>query len=132
MHPLAALRIALPACLSLAVVACATTGAAPRPAPVALGTAFTLSPGDVAGLPGGDRLRHVATTADSRCPPDVQCVWAGEATVAFEFLPAGGHARGFELVLPRAPSTTMAGWRIELVALSRGDRPDATVRVDRH
>jgi hypothetical protein len=89
-----------------------------------------MAPGDMAALPGGDRLRYVAVTADSRCPPDVRCVWAGEATVAFDVVPAGGMPRRIELVLPRAPVAEAGAWRIQLLGLARGEAPAATIRVD--
>jgi hypothetical protein len=130
MPALRAIRHAAIAALFLAASACASLD---EPAPstmVVPGTTFTLAPGGIAALPGGDRLRYAAVTADSRCPPDVQCVWAGEATVAFDVLPAGGMPQRISLVLPREPVAVAGAWRIHLLELARGEAPAATVRVD--
>src|SRR6188472_4161830 len=49
---------------------------------VPLGTDFTLAPGDSAGIHGESRqLTFVKLTGDSRCPTNVQCVWAGSAVI---------------------------------------------------
>ena len=42
-----------------------------------LGEAFTLQPGQSRGIDGGIRLTLLEIN-DSRCPSDVQCIWAGE------------------------------------------------------
>jgi hypothetical protein len=31
-------------------------------------------------------VRYIGVTEDSRCPPDVMCVWEGQVTVAFEYV----------------------------------------------
>ena len=38
-------------------------------------------------LPDGATLRHVTVPQDSRCPPDVQCIRAGDADIEFAFTP---------------------------------------------
>lgn len=42
-----------------------------------LGETFTLQPGQFRGVDGGIRLTLLEIN-DSRCPADVQCIWAGE------------------------------------------------------
>jgi hypothetical protein len=52
---------------------------------VELGASFRLRPGETAVVAGGEwRVRFVAVRGDSRCPVDVECVWAGSAEVAVE------------------------------------------------
>lgn len=60
---------------------------APTAADVAaeLGASFRLRPGETASVAGGEwRVRFVGVRGDSRCPVDVECVWAGSAEVAVE------------------------------------------------
>jgi len=51
-------------------------------APAADGEPFHLKVGDSAKIEGADlRIGFEDVPSDSRCPRNVQCVWAGEATV---------------------------------------------------
>lgn len=87
-----------------------------------------MTPGQRHVLGDAGTLRYVAVTGDSRCPPDVQCVWAGDATVAFEWLPKGGRPEPFALhtgVEPR--SHAIAGRTLRLVSLERGLEPPAVL-----
>jgi hypothetical protein len=53
-----------------------------------VGREFKIKVGGVVTLDGGSlRLRFVRVAEDSRCPADVDCVWAGNAEVLVE---AGG------------------------------------------
>ncbi len=88
------------------------------------GATVALMPGQTASLTNGGTLRYVRLVNDSRCPPDVQCVWAGDAVIALQWMPATGTARGLELHLnPRADAgsshTDLDGRRITFTALSR-------------
>ena len=67
----------------------------------AAGVPVRLAQGVVADLPGGRTLALVAVTADSRCPANVQCVWAGEANLLFEW--------GVRGALTRVPLVTSPG-----------------------
>lgn len=50
-----------------------------------VGREFNLKVGQVVTLDGGRlRVRLARVAADSRCPVDVSCVWAGNAEVLFE------------------------------------------------
>lgn len=67
--------------LSAALAACATAAAVDALV-IQADKPFQLSPGGVAELRSQAlRLGMEGVTADSRCPKDVQCVWAGDATV---------------------------------------------------
>lgn len=45
-----------------------------------LGETFTLTPGKSVTV-DGLQITFVAVGQDSRCPPDVQCIWEGDAEV---------------------------------------------------
>lgn len=66
--------------LTLALLGCAPVETAITVEP---GSSFTLPVGKTATLKGTDtRLTFKEVSADSRCPTDVVCVWAGDATIA--------------------------------------------------
>ena len=126
-------RMLLPALLPLSLAACAA-GAAGAPgsaAPTADGTPFTLQPGQSAVLADASRLRYVRLANDSRCAPDVQCVWAGDAVVVFEWSPAFGTPQAFELHTGIEPRARRIGARtLVLQSLAQGAQPAATLQVD--
>ena len=114
--------------LTVAMLGCASGGTARS---VPLGQPFTLQPGERVALPGDASLRYLNIANDSRCPPDVQCIRAGDADVLFEFVStAGGAAEQVTLNTEKAPSASIGAWRLQLVTLEHGDAPRATVRVD--
>lgn len=95
------------------------------------GTEFTLAPGASATLADDSRLHYVRLVNDSRCPPDKQCVWAGDAIVAFQWTPASGVAQEFELHTGLEPRSQTIGTRtISLKSLARSDQPEATLLVE--
>src|SRR5205085_7430920 len=50
-----------------------------------IGHEFELKAGRVVTLDGGHlRIRFARVESDSRCPVDVECVWAGNAELLFE------------------------------------------------
>lgn len=66
-----------------AIVA-ALSGCAPMEPPIAAepGVAFSLPVGQTAAINGsGTRITFRQVQNDSRCPTDVVCVWAGDATI---------------------------------------------------
>ncbi len=55
--------------------------------------------------------------SDSRCPPHVQCIWEGEATLAMTLHMAGDHIP-FQLATPQnLRDTVINNMRIELIDL---------------
>jgi hypothetical protein len=85
--------------------------------------------GAVASLPLGGTVRvegtdlHVTferVAQDSRCPRNVTCVWAGEATVELRLRDADGSERPIVLVIPggQAAVQVPGGTLIETVGLS--------------
>jgi len=123
--------------LSCAIVLCAgcATAASDSDTGRAIvdGTDFSMRPGDRVALPDRSVLRYVDVVTDSRCPPDVQCVWAGDAEVAFIRTVAGADraAQSFSLHTGRgARSQDFGGRRLTLVSLARGKGPQAELRLD--
>lgn len=116
--------------LPLSMAACATA-AADGEARIADGTGFTMQAGGQVRLADGSRLHYLRLVTDSRCPPGVQCVWAGDAIVAFEWSPAGGAAQAFELHTGKEPRSQVLGERtLVLESLARGAQPAATLEIE--
>ena len=123
-RPSALLPIALAMILA---VGCASTGRS-----AGLGQAVTLQPGERVTLPDNASLRYLGVAADSRCPPNVQCIQAGDADVVFEFTPVAASRQRITLNTAAQPATTPLGdWQLRLIALGFGAAPPATVQVDR-
>ena len=68
------------------------------PVPVDLGQEFTLSIGQSALIQGENlNIKFLEVTSDSRCPRDVTCIWAGEASCLIEV--TKGSLEPYKLVL---------------------------------
>ena len=97
--------------------------------PGTLGAPMRLSPGVEADLGEGRSLAFLAVTGDSRCPADVQCVWAGEATLQFEWTEPGQLQRVALVASPATGSVALPnGYRLRLLSLEpapRSTRPIA-------
>ncbi|GAA5010997.1 hypothetical protein FNZ56_00990 [Pseudoluteimonas lycopersici] len=117
----------------LALAACTTAPASPAADAntVADGSTITLAPSQSAQLADNSRLDYIKLNGDSRCRPDVQCVWAGDATIAMRWTPANAMtAQDFVLHTNLDPKSFDANGRtITLQALERGDAPKATLQV---
>lgn len=88
-----------------------------------LGCAHTIEPGQPFTLAVGDQARVSSATValedlveDSRCPEEVQCIWAGQAKFAVALTERGERAAG-EVVLPGEPIPAGA-YTIELVEVA--------------
>jgi hypothetical protein len=124
-------RIAL-ACAPFLLAACAAlpTGATPA----ADGGTVRLSPGQSTLLADNSLLTYTRLVNDSRCAPDVQCVWEGDAEIALQWRAAAGAAQDLRLHTSAkgGPTSARAGARtVTLVALDRGPVPQATLRIER-
>jgi hypothetical protein len=63
---------------AMALASCGATQS-PKPQSIELGAEVTLAPGASAAFkPAGIVVQFVGVAADSRCPRDVTCMWAGE------------------------------------------------------
>lgn len=94
------------------------------------GADFEMGAGEQVSLGGLGMLRYDRLIGDSRCPPDVQCIWAGDAEVRFDWTPNGGKAEGFSLHTGTEPrERALAGYVLELKSLGRGGDPRAALKL---
>lgn len=120
--------VLLPAFVALS--ACASTSAGDAPGrSLAPGATATLAAGESVALPDASRLTYVGVRSDSRCPPDVQCIQAGSATIAFRH-DVNGAAHDVVLVTGKQDSADLGAWRLTLAGLDFASQPKATVRLD--
>lgn len=96
---------------------------------LAAGGSATLSVGESVRLPDASTLTYAGVTSDSRCPPKVQCIQAGEAVVAFRHADAAG-SHDLQLRTGDDTGASLAGGRLVLAALTFDAPPKATVRLD--
>ena len=95
------------------------------------GQGFAMHSGEQVTLGDHSSLRYVRVVSDSRCPPGVKCIWAGDAEVAFEWTPAAGAIQAFSLHTGKDPKQMTIGARqLTLESLERGATPQAQLRVD--
>ena len=125
-----ALPTILAAALSLA--ACSSVGSSgDNVARIADGSSFRMQPGQQVTLADASTLRYERLVNDSRCQPGVQCVWAGDAEVAFTWHSTGGGRDAFSLHTGRGEKSHVVGGRtVTLVGLGRGVAPKATLKLD--
>ncbi|MEO6227521.1 MAG: hypothetical protein ABIO61_06655 [Thermomonas sp.] len=125
------------AMILLLPTACATNASTTNPAdgadhPATADSNVTLGLGQTTVLNDGSRLSYTSLVNDSRCAPDVQCIWAGDAEIAMQWAPAHANAQDLRLhTSPRGgPTSTRIGERtLTLVSLERGIEPKASLTV---
>lgn len=128
-------RSILLVCGLMSMTACATqtVGGSPGGRMIQDGQTFTMHAGERITFADASALRYVRVTNDSRCPPNVQCVWAGDAEVAFEWTSGKGAVTAFSLHTGKDPKQqTLGERRLTLTSLARGEAPDAELRIDRN
>ena len=127
---------------ALGVLACAdgargTTGGRHNPTAgpgVPVGSEFTLRVGETATIADtGLRVGYLKLIEDSRCPPEVTCVWEGDAVVRVSLIVAGETEPAIRELhtydnLPQ--HAEQAGYRVELLEVAR-DGSTATFVVKR-
>lgn len=129
------IRSTLLTCGLMSMTACATQaiGGNPGGRMIDDGQTFTMHTGERVSLADSSTLRYVRVTNDSRCPPGVQCIWAGDAEVAFEWTSGSGAVTNFSLHTGKDPRQQSLGERrLTLTSLARGDAPAAELRIDRN
>lgn len=139
MSMLTALRPVLTAGMLAALAACATVAASSGNTSAGNGgrmiddaQEFSLHVGEQVTLADHSTLRYLRVVNDSRCPPGVQCIWAGDAEVAFEWMGAAAATQAFSLHTGKEPRMQMIGERrLTLLSLARGDMPEAQLRIER-
>ncbi|MGV8922675.1 MAG: hypothetical protein ACOH1L_04945 [Thermomonas sp.] len=93
----------------------------------------TLGLGQSTQLSDGSQLSYTSLINDSRCAPNVQCIWAGDAEIAMRWKPARGNAQNIHLhTSPQggATSSRIGDCTLTLVSLERGIGPKATLSID--
>lgn len=103
-----ALLLSLAACRAPVLAGSEISSAAPANSGAAVPAQVVLTAGESADLGSGRSLKFLRVQNDSRCPKNVQCVWAGEVTLAFELATAEGSSN-FQLSSSTAKSTS-ASW----------------------
>lgn len=109
--------------LSFGVLACAEGASglpsqnAPRPA---VGERFTLGVGESVPIADtGIQLTYTELVDDSRCPPEVTCVWEGDAVVAVSLAGRSGQATAeLHTYDQRQGGVEYGDYRVELVELN--------------
>ncbi|MEO8579476.1 MAG: hypothetical protein ABI469_04445 [Gemmatimonadales bacterium] len=103
--------------LAVALLGCAPVETAVTVDP---GSSFTLPVGNTAALRGTDtRLTFKEVSADSRCPTDVVCVWAGDATIVVVISRNGAPDEAQTLnINPPNNEITSGNLRIKFVGLA--------------
>jgi len=114
---------------ALAVLAllsgCATADA------VIVDSDFTMSAGEQVSFPDASTLRYIGIANDSRCPPDVMCIRAGDADVLFDHAVNGSAASRVTLNTEQQRSAGLGKWQLQLVDLAtRGAPPVVTLRIN--
>jgi hypothetical protein len=107
----------------------AETRIAPRP--VRLGETFDLAAGDPVRVEGGEStLTFARVVEDSRCPPEVNCVWAGRAVVEVE-VTSGRRSPRRETVRLEvgAAASEVAGGALRLAAVALEPHPHLRVET---
>ena len=112
----------------LLALACARS--TPPTTVVGLDQDVVLTPGNVVAIANSDvRLSFDRVSADSRCPTDVVCVWAGNATAHIRVTNNGEVPREFAINSTTAPrDAAFDGFQLKFVSLS--PVPVSTVRID--
>ncbi len=123
------------AALALATLGCSSTTAAGENSgarSISAAQTFAMKPGESVSLDGRGQLKYVGVKSDSRCPPERQCVWAGDAEVTFEWTATGAGAESFGLHTGFADkaSKPVGGHKLALVSLARGANPEAQLKLD--
>lgn len=92
-----------------------------------------LNLGQSTQLSDGSELSYTGLIDDSRCAPNVQCVWAGDAEIALRWKPARGSAKDIRLHTNAqgGPTNARIGEHtLTLESLERGIGPKAILRID--
>lgn len=109
-----------------------TTGATvPEPRAVPLGQAFSIALGESVMVTGEDlTITYDEVVEDSRCPPGVQCIQAGTATIALTLAKTGIAPATRNLTLDISPTSVRYGeYSVKITSLGRGSSPSARLTV---
>lgn len=117
--------------VAVAAVACSPVETAVVATP---GIEFTLTPGTTATLSGEDtQITFRGVVSDSRCPVDVTCVWAGNASIELTIVQRGSPVQTRILSLNRGgvqPSADRAATEAVTPEIRAGDLTIRFVGLD--
>lgn len=71
----------------------------------------------------GFEIYFEEVVSDSRCPPRVECVWEGEATIKLQFNTSSKSTPFFLSTLPAGKDTLVEGHQVELLELKPASAP---------
>lgn len=125
----------LMALASFAILACATpsqpgsAGAVSTGIQVPLGREFDLGVEQEARVQGTPvTIRFVGVAEDSRCPADVQCVWAGNAAARLVLSSSAGPSTDAALNTTLEPRTVIfSGYRVRVVGVRPAPRSGVSI-----
>jgi hypothetical protein len=103
--------------LLLLSAGCAERSGPTAPQATRLGIPFELEVGESVAIASEPLEIALQRVTDSRCPPDVYCLWAGQLAAALE-LRIGGQTAALELGTVIDRNKTVSGYRIELLDIS--------------
>ena len=108
----------------------APTTTVPKVRTVALGETFSVKVGESASVAGaGLSVTFTALVSDSRCPPGVQCIQAGNAVITVALARTGSAPVTLTLGTDGPKSARSGNRSVELVTVSRGQAPIAQLKV---
>lgn len=124
----------LPLILLTGCAASATQMQTPPPNDAVHPLTVTLPIGGQYLLSDGGKITYLQLINDSRCPPNVQCIWAGDAEIELRWQPAKGRPTTFSLHTnptqdKSSNSFTLGSLRTTLKDLERGIAPKATLQI---
>lgn len=104
-----------------ATIAAAVKRMRQRPIYVELGESFWLGMGESAHVKGEElSLRFQDVLNDSRCPPNVQCIWAGEVQLTLD---VSRNDHGHSLLFKVGPAGDVAEFDEYMIAISGVEPP---------
>ncbi len=78
---------------------------------------------------GKVRVKFISVMEDSRCPSDVNCIWAGNAKVKIQVIVRGGETKVFELNTNTPEKAGQAdAYRVQLESLTPYPRSNRKIR----
>lgn len=87
-------------------------------------TPVTLQPAQRIVLPNGNTLIYEGTFNDSRCKPDVVCVWAGKAEVRFSYAESP-----LQIEIPQSQSATVGRYVLHVRHVPFTVNPPVTIEL---
>ena len=98
--------------------------------PVAIGREFTLNAYEAVEVATAYFVLSFEVMQDSRCPKDVVCVWAGEATVALHLASPDGQRETQTLTIGPEGSATAQFDRHQITISDLQPYPVSTTQID--